>query len=287
MSPESKQFIKGITEYANRIGDWRVTIGEKPKNQLIDLLEKYKKSFGTCFSLIDIKNLRTVHSHGTNRLFGIAEEDFSMEQFIHSIHPAYRWLYYAKELARLNTIKQFKAFMNVETPYAYNVFLILRLKDGKYYRVRRQSIPFGLDENGNMVLQLNLFYTGFEPYKIQQPLTQYYSYSGDSFTNHFTKAMNKAHKKALHEEIFAKIPALSPKHKKGWNLKENELNLLRYYRDHPEAKRKAVAEELGYKVHYCNELWGKIKDKMNVIFAPAHFGTPVQVALFLDQMDIL
>lgn len=286
MSRESDQFIKGITKYAESLSDWRKNFGAHPENQLERLLDPYKSDKIICCSLIDLKNLTTIYSKGTSRLFGIPETDFSTDQFISFIHPSFQWLYFAKALALLGAINQFKSFVNLEVPYTYNIFLPLRLKNGKYYRVRQESIPFLLDDKGNMVLQMNCFYTGFEPY-FSQPMTSYFAHQGPEFTNHFTEVMGQAHRKAIKEEIFAKIPALSPKYKKGWNFKENELKLLRYYRNHPEAKRKEVADKLGYKVHYCNEIWGKIKDKMHRLFAPAHFGSPLQAALFLNQMDIL
>lgn len=286
MSPSREKFIKGLKIHASKIGDWRSTFGDEPELAIAQKLEELKNHPEVCFSLIDLRNMSMLSSYGTNRLFGISEADFSMAQFIELIHPSFRWVYYAKALAALEGIDQFKAFVNLNTPYAYNVFLNLRLKDGIYYRVRQHSIPYGLDEDGNMALQLNFYYTGLEPYN-GQSITSFFSYSGTEFRNHFTQAMEQAHQQALHEQIFKKIPELSPKYKKGWNLKDNELNFLRYYRDHPDAKRKDVAMALGYKVHYCNELWGKIKDKVHALFAPAYFGTPVDVARFFDQMDIL
>ncbi len=286
MNPSREKFIKGLKNHAEKIGDWRNTFGNEPELEIRKKLEQLKNHPDVCFSLVDLRNMTMLSNHGTKRLFGINEEGFSMTQFIDLIHPAFRWVYFAKALAVLEGIDQFKAFVNLGAPYAYNIFLNLRLKDGIYYRVRQHSIPFGLDEDGNMALQLNIYYSGYEPY-ISQPMASFFSYSGAEFSNHFTQAMEQAHRAILQKEIFEKIPELSPKYKKGWNLKDNELNLLQYYRDHPDAQRKDVAKELGYKVHYCNELWGKIKDKMHALFAPAYFGTPVAAARFLDQMDIL
>lgn len=287
MTPENQQFIKGLTKYANSISDWRKTFGEKPEKELSKLLKKYEVFSDTCLTLIDLKKLDIIFAHGTSRLFGITEAEFAIPQFTNLIHPAFRSIYYAKALAVLGAIGKFKAFINLETPYCYNIFLILKLRDGKYYRVRQHSLPFGLDKNGNMALQLNIYYTGLEPF-LGQSVTSFFSYSGKEFSNHFTQAMEQAHRSEL-QKVLKNNPELSPTYKKGWGFTKREMDLLQIVASNSKFSFTEIGKKMKVSERTARGFWLKdgVKSKMNRIFHPAEFNTVQDAAIFFKQMDIL
>ena len=163
----------------------------------------------------------------------------------------------------------------------------MKLKRGKYHRVRQMSIPFGLDEHGKMVLQLNIYRTGWENYS-GQPMTSYFSSSDDKPLDNRTDQMKKDHIQSLHE-IFTKFPELSPLAKDGWGLTARELELLQIIARQPDLGFAGAAKEMFIGVHRARGIWlkGGIKEKINAIFYPKVFNTIQDVAIFLKEMIVL
>ena len=150
-----------------------------PSPDLFDgRLAKHKNLPDTCFHILDLRKLTLMKTHGTERIFGIPSSHFNYSALGNAIHPSYVPLYMAKAIAVYHYLDFYPDTVHPDMPYYYNVFLPMKLKGGKYHRVRQMSIPYGLDKNGKMVLQLNIYRTGFEPYK-GQPMTSFFSSSDD------------------------------------------------------------------------------------------------------------
>lgn len=283
MSP-SNLFFEELHHIFGTYGDCVVP----DSSEIEERLAKHRNLPDTCFHVLDLRKGQLTHVHGTERIFGIEAAKFSYASIKQLIHPAYLSMFLAKALATYRSLGKYTHTIHPNRPYYYNIFLPMKLRDGKYYRVRQMSMPFGLDANNNMVLQLNIYRTGFEEYD-GQPLTSYFSSTKDYPLDGQTQQMKKDHVQALHEDIFVNFPQLAPKHKDHWNFTPRELELLTLIAKNPEMGFAGAADKMFIGIHRARGIWlkGGIKEKVNAIFYPRTFNTIQEVASFLAQMDVL
>lgn len=251
-------------------------------------LEKHRNLPDTCFYVLDLRQFKAIHVHGTERIFGVTPSDFAQATLGKFIHPSYLNIYIAKALAVYRGMEKFNYSIHPDVPYYYNIFLPLRLKDKRFYRTRQMSIPFCLDKNGKMVLQLNIIRTGFQEYSAL-PLNSYFTASTQEPLNGQTKQMKLDQIQILHDDIFVNFPELAPKNKHTWGFTTRELELLQIIASHPEMGFVEAANKLSISVHRARGIWLKsgIKEKMNDLFYPRVFNSIHEVANFFKQMNVL
>lgn len=257
-------------------------------NEFEDRLEKHRNLPDTCFYVLDLRTFKATYVHGTERIFGVKPAEFTHATLANFIHPSYLTLYMAKALAVYRGMEKFDYYVHPDLGYYYNIFLPMRLHDQKYYRTRQVSIPFCLDADGKMVLQLNIIRSGFQEFT-GQPLTSYFTSSAKKPLNQETQQMKKDHIRTLQEDVFVNFPELSPKNKYTWGFTKRELELLQTIADNPELGFAGAAKKLSISVHRARGIWLKngIKEKVNDLFHPRVFSSIQEVASFFKQMDIL
>ena len=107
-------------------------------------LAQHKNLPDTCFHVLDLRTLDIVYTHGIERIFGIPKQVYTYATLSNTIHPSYLILFIAKALAIYRYLDKYPTTVQPDMPYFYNVFLPMKLKRGKYHRVRQMSIPFGI-----------------------------------------------------------------------------------------------------------------------------------------------
>lgn len=257
------------------------------KKDFESILAKHCELPDTCFHILDLRTLDMPFKHGIERIFGVPDKAYNYSTLAEFIHPSYVALFMAKALAVYRYLDHYKDTVHPTMPYYYNIFLPMKLKGGKYHRVRQMSIPFALDENGKMVLQLNIYRTGFEPYS-GQPMTSFFSSSANKPLDRRTDEMKRDHIQSL-QEVFSQYPQFSPTWKEHWGFTPRELELLQVIANQPDLGFAGAAKEMFIGVHRARGIWLKngIKEKVNAIFYPRVFNTIQEVAAFFKDMDVL
>lgn len=251
-------------------------------------LEKHQDLADSFYHILDLRDFSIIAANGAERFLGISQDEFSFKTLVGKIHPAFQTLFLAKALAVNVVIDQYKAYSNSPTaPSFYNIFYPLQLSNGKYYRVRQMSTPFCADKNGNMIMLLNIYRTGLEPYA-GQPMTSYFSLSNGALFSPITEMMKIAHKQSLHENIFTNYPSLNPMSKQNWGFSETQIALLKVFAKEPKLSWTQAAKLIHRAPSHTPDLWNKgIKPLANQLFMPKRFEKIQDFVTFFQQMDLL
>lgn len=224
--------------------------------------------FEKFFFVVNNHGFTTSHIHGVQKIMGYADNDFTTEQYLSTIHPSHLL---AQMITAYEVNEHFLCGDWLPIFFKSHFFIniiALRHANGNYLLFKRLAYPFQYDDGNRLLAYLSEF-TLIGPYHDEPYSARVTDASGNLVE------IEKAIKRHTRKSFEKHLP-----------FSGRELEVIHYYNQHENISNTMVAAALNVKPTSLKTFQKRIKRKAEDLFR-REFKNTHEIALYLRKQEML